>query len=347
MKTAWLLVFLAFAACKGETPKKEAEEVATQRRVPVEVVEVRQGPIRETLTSTSTVDSRRSVDIVAEVPGVVVALEVEQGDSVSKGLKLAQIQRAELALGVQTAQSSVARLQSEVERLKPLFEKGVVSRQMYDEAVWRVEQAQAEQRRASTAAADQRVTTPMDGVVALRSVNLGQQVAMGTPLFRIVDPTDLIVVVNLPETALGRVYEGQVTYVESDALNGKRFDGKVERISPVVDPRTGTVRVTVGLESADSGLRPGMFVKVNIVVEERPDALIIPRRAVVYVEEEPTVFTVRDGLAERKTVKLGVSEGADVQVLSGLEAKQPVVVLGQDGLKNGTPVDAAERKASP
>lgn len=348
MKVAWLVALLAVTACDRDEP--EAEESTTHRRVPVETVDVRKGPIRETMASTSTVESRRTVDIVAEIPGVVVGLQAEQGDQVSKGQKLAQIQRDELALGVQTAQSSVSRLQAEVARLEPLFAKGVVSRQMVDEARWRLEQAQAEQRRASTAAADQRVTSPMDGVVAMRTVNLGQQVAMGTPLFRVVDPSDLVVVVNLPETSLGRVFDGQRAYIESDALAGKRFDGKVERISPVVDPRTGTVRITVALETGDTSapvtLRPGMFVKVNIVVAEQPDALVIPRRAVVYVEEEPTVFTIKEGLAERRSVTLGVNEGADVQVLSGVEAGQPVVVLGQDGLKSGTPVDATARKAT-
>ena len=87
-----------------------------------------------------------------------------------------------------------------------------------------------------------------------------------------------------------------------------------------------------------------MFVKVNIVIEEKSDALIIPRRSVVYVEDEATVFTVAKGLAERRSVSLGVSEGAEIQVLSGLKAGEPVVVLGQDGLKNGTPVDPSKRK---
>ena len=82
------------------------------------------------------------MDVVAEIPGIVISLDVEQGDSVKKNARLAQIQRDELALGVETAQSSVSRLQSEVERLKPLFDKGVVSRQVYDEAKWRLEQAQ-------------------------------------------------------------------------------------------------------------------------------------------------------------------------------------------------------------
>ena len=342
-----LAVLMAFALGCQKDDKPKEDSTAGNRRVPVEVIDVRQGIIRDTLTSTSTVDSRRSVDVVAEIPGIVISLDVEQGDSVKKNARLAQIQRDELALGVETAQSSVSRLQSEVERLKPLFDKGVVSRQVYDEAKWRLEQAQTEQRRARTAAADQRVVSPMEGVIAVRTVNLGQQVAMGTPLFRVVNPTDLIVNINLPESALGRVFEGQRAYLESEALNDKRFDGKVERISPVVDPRTGTVRITVGIEGENTGLRPGMFVKVNIVLEEKDDALVIPRRAVVYVEEEPTVFVAADGIAQRRTVKLGVSEGADVQVLDGLAVGQPVVVLGQDGLKNGTPIDATKRKDGP
>ncbi len=359
-----LLASTLATACnrgKGEG-KPDAGEAAAPKKVPVEVVPVERRDLRASIVSTSAVDSRQAVDIVAEIPGVLVDLDVEQGDFVKKGQRLARVQREELNLGVQTASSNVARLEREVARLKPLYDKGIVSQQQFDEVQYRLETAQNEQKRAQTASADMRVTSPLAGVVAIRHVNRGQQVATGTPLFRVVDPSDLIVDVNLTEQVLGEVFEGQAAYVVSDALENQEFAGKVEKISPVVDPRTGTVRVTIDVEDptaeaktdvpgADTPtrpklrLRPGMFVKVNVVTSERPGVLTVPRRAVVEVEGRPRVFVVSGETVQRRDVELGITEGSLVEVKSGVEDGEQVVVLGQDGLKDGTLVVAETRNS--
>jgi multidrug efflux pump subunit AcrA (membrane-fusion protein) len=371
-----LALIVSVAACKGGgADDTDAGEAAAPKKVPVEVVDVERRDLRASIVSTSAVDSRQAVDIVAEIPGIVVDLDVEQGDTVKKGARLARVQREELNLGLETATSNVSRLEREVERLKPLFDKGIVSQQVYDEARYRLETAVAEQKRAKTASADMRVTSPIAGVVAIRHVNIGQQVATGTPLFRVVDPDDLIVHVNLTEQVLGDVFEGQAAYVASDALDGAEFSGTVEKISPVVDPRTGTVRVTIDLEElandqaaadakpsdtgadeaapkADSSgktrpaprLRPGMFVKVNVVTSQRPDVLVVPRRAVVEVEGRKRVFVVTGETVEARDVDLGIAEGSVIEVTDGVEEGEQVVVLGQDGLKDGTPVVAEMRR---
>lgn len=345
-----LIALTAVTGCDREKGDKDKEKQSAPKKVPVETVKVQRTDLRETIVSTSTVDSRNAVDVVAEIPGAVVELEVEQGDVVKAKQRLARVSREELDLGVASAKSAVSRLEREVERLRPLYEKGILPRQQFDEAVYRLEEARAEQRRANVSASDKRVTAPTDGVIALRYVNLGQQVATGTPLFRIVQPDDLVVHVNLPESALGEVFEGQTAYLRSEAIGADReFASKVEQISPVVDPRTGTVRVTLDLAetTAERGakLRPGMFVKAFIVTSERDGVLAIPRRAVARSDEGPFVFTVSGGTAVRRSVKLGVAEGTRVEVVEGVSEGDPIVVLGQDGLKDGTAVDEQPRAA--
>lgn len=352
MPSRWLIATIAVLVLSACPPKKGEDgqgddKATTPRRVPVEVAAATSGDLRATIVSTSTVDSRHSVDIVAEIPGAVVALEVDQGDEVKKGDVLARVQREELDLGLDAANAMVRRLESEVERLRPLHDKGILSRQQLDEAIFRLEEARGEQRRAKLSVGDKRVRAPADGVVAIRYVNSGQQVATGTPLFRVVQPGDLVVHVNLPESTLGQVFEGQEAYVVSDALSDSEFSGKVEKVSPVVDPRTGTVRITIELESAQGDeknvLRPGMFVKAFIVTDEQKDAVTIPRRAVVQSEGGSFVYRVRDGIARRVAVELGVTEGSKVQIESGIAVGDLIVVLGQEGLKDGAAVDAQER----
>ena len=344
-----LLASLATAACDGPNKEEADTGAAVVSSVPVETVNPRRVDLRDSIVSTSTVESRNAVDVMAEIPGTVVSLEVEQGDEVARGELLGRVSREELGLGVATARSAVARLEAEVERLRPLYEKGILPRQQFDEAKYRLDEARSEQRRANISASDQRVTAPTSGVVALRYVNPGQQVSTGTPLFRIVQSDDLVVTVNLPEAVLGRVFEKQAAFVQSDAMKGTEFGGIVEKVSPVVDPRTGTVRVTIDLDEPAQGqpmvLRPGMFVKAFIVTAEREDALAIPRRAVSQSELGEHVFVVSDGVARRREVELGITEGTEVEVLSGVEEGTPVVVLGKDGLKDGTAVDPQPRSS--
>ena len=348
-RAAILLAFVLIGsvACDGNDGEKDKEEQGAPKSVPVETIAVAHADLRETIVSTSTVDSRNAVDVVAEIPGTVVELAKEQGDPVTKGQQLARVSREELSLGVQTAKSAVARLEREVERLRPLFEKGILPRQQYDDAQYRLEEARTEQRRANMSASDRRVTAPTDGVIAIRYVNLGQQVATGTPLFRIVQPQDLVVHVNLPESSLAKIHEGQLAYLSSDAVGEDEFASKVEKISPVVDPRTGTVRVTLTLADLEpekaAKLRPGMFVKAFIVTEARTGVLAIPRRAVSRSDDGPFVFVVSGGAASRRPVQLGVAEGARVEIVEGLTDGESVVVLGHDGLKDGTAVDEQPR----
>lgn len=345
-------VACASIGCDGRRGDKDADAGPTApREVPVETVAVAKGDLRESIVSTSTVDSRNAVDVMAEIPGTIVELAVEQGDEVQKGQLLGRVSREELSLGVESARAAVARLEAEVQRLRPLYEQGILPRQQYDEAVYRLEEARAEQRRANISASDRRVTAPAAGIVAIRYVNPGQQVATGTPLFRVVQPDDLIVTVNLPETALGKVFEKQPAFLNSDALEGREFAGVVEKVSPVVDPRTGTVRVTIDVvEPAPDEpviLRPGMFVRTFIVTAEKKGVLTVPRRSVSSTESEDFVFVAVDGIARRREVRLGVSEGTRVEVLEGLSEGDQVIVLGKDGLKDGTAVSAELREAEP
>ncbi len=350
MWTAVLLLALGASSCDKSADAKEDEKQSAPKKVPVETVLAARADLRETIVSTSTVDSRNAVDVVAEIPGTVVELSVEQGDTVTKRQQLARVNREELGLGVETAKSAVARLEREVERLRPLYEKGILPRQQFDEATYRLDEAKTEQRRANMSASDRRVTAPTTGVVAIRYVNLGQQVATGTPLFRIVQPNDLVVHVNLPESSLGKIFEGQLAYLRSDAIGADEFASSVEKISPVVDPRTGTVRVTLDLTdiAAETAakLRPGMFVKAFIVTDARTNVLAIPRRAVARSDDGAFVFVVSDGTATRRAVKLGVAEGNRVEVTEGIAEGEAVVVLGQDGLKDGTAVDEQPRGAA-
>lgn len=328
---------------------QEADAGELEAAIPVELSEVTRGAITQTLESTATVAARREVVVLAESRGTATEVKVEEGDRVEQGQLLARLSNPELEMTVPTAASNVSRLRREVGTLEPLMQKGFVSRQSYEEMRFQLTQAQDQLRRAQTQVAALRVKAPLTGLVARRSAVQGQLVNPGQELFYIVDPTELEVVVNIPEKALGRVAEGGDAWVESEALGETRFTGKIRLINPVVNPQTGTVKVTVALSEAGEGLRrlrPGMFVSAHLVTDARADAALIPKRALIYKDDAPFVVVARpegDKLtAQQVRVELGFGEGQSVEVRQGLEVGDRVVVLGQAGLKDGAELKVVE-----
>jgi len=135
-----------------------------------------------------------------------------------------------------------------------------------------------------------------------------------------------------------------------DALGGDRFEGRISRISPTVDPKTGTFRARVEVPDTSRRLKPGMFARVNIVYERRENALQVPRAAILDADGEQSVYVAADGKAEQRRVATGLANNGWVEVIEGLDGSELVVVVGQAGLKTGTPVnvvDASEPAAGP
>ncbi len=337
------LLLLTLGACKEE---KEEKKRFVEKPTPVVVELVKRSTMSDALLSTSTVDSKTSIEILAEVPGVLTRIWVDQGDVVKKGARLAKIQRADLGLSVRSASTSVGQLGREVTRLKPLFEKGIVSRQIYDNAIYQFDQAKVEQSRAKNAASNARVKATSPGLIAMRYVNPGQQVALGTPLFKIIDPEHLIVNIHLPERVLSGQLLGRKVFVESDAV-GIQAQGVVERVSPIVDPRSGTVGVRIAIEN-NSAFRSGMFVRTKLVTHEKENVLVLPRRALIYQEDSISVFVQSKKndrvIALRRKVEVGLKDGSHAEITKGLEEGDKVIIIGQETLKDGTLITLGDVK---
>ena len=156
------------------------------------------------------------------------------------------------------------------------------------------------------------------------------------PTFTVTDLDPLVAYVHVPEQEFRKIAPGQSAEVVVDALSGERFTGTISRISPTVDPQTGTFRARVEVPDASRRLKPGMFARVNIVYERRQDALQLPRSAILDADGTQSVFVVADGKAEQRNIRTGLSNGGWIEVLEGLQGTEQVVTVGQAGLKTGT-----------
>ncbi|HEX6200898.1 MAG TPA: efflux RND transporter periplasmic adaptor subunit, partial [Thermoanaerobaculia bacterium] len=199
-----------------------------------------------------------------------------------------------------------------------------VAKQELAEAEWRIEKT--------------RVRSPFAGQVTRRSAQPGQDVRLGDELFTVAQLEPLVARIYLAEKdVLGLTLDRPVRIaLKADESIG--FHGRIHQISPMVDSATGTVKVTVRAVSPPREVRPGAFVRVDVVKEERPDALVVPKQAVVRELQKTFVFVAEDQVAHKRPVTLGLEEGAMVQALSGVEAGDRVVVAGQGALEDGAAI---------
>ena len=305
--------------------------------VPVEVVEILPGSIAAFIETNGTLEAEREVDIVARTGGPIVGLNTEEGRQVKAGELLAQIDELEARAQVEIARVTLQDAETAYDRAKASLENEIVSREVYDQAFSAFESAKAQLEGNEIQLGYTQIKAPFDGLIIQRAIKFGETVTAGQQLFRISDFDPLLCTIGVPERDLSRLSIGQPAILEVEAFPGERFDGRVLRISPVVDAATGTIRVTLAVDRQNR-LSPGMFAAVRLVTDVRQNALIMPKRALSLESLADSVFVVEDGVAYRRNITLGYEEDDRVEVTGGLRANDRVIVVGQDGLTDATPV---------
>jgi len=299
------------------------------------------GPVTSWIVASGNLEAVELVEVLAKVPGQVETLLVEEGTLVKQGDVLLELDPNEYRLAAARAEAELNKKKADMARYERMLGEGVLAQVDYDQAVYDVRQSELAHEQALLDLAEATVRAPISGVISRREVHRGARVTANQALFTIVNPDRLWVHVRVPEADLPGLEPGQRAEVTSDVLSPGTFEAHVDRIAPVVDPRSGTAKVTVRMSSAEN-LRPGMFVNVRITTASRDDALLIPKRAVVYAGDSTAVYRIdADGngfSAVQVPVRLGSGDSEFVEVLAGLEPGDRVVVLGQDTLRTGMPV---------
>ncbi len=310
---------------------------APSAAVPIQVEAVARRSISQYLETNGTLEAENEVDIVARTSGPVTEINTEEGRLIRVGQLIARIDEREARN--QVAISKVTRDESKLafERTKNSWGEGLVSQEAYDTALSKLSSAEAQLESAEIQFAYTEITAPFDALVVTRDIKLAQYVTPGTTLFRISDFTPLLCRVEIPEKDFPRIRIGQPAHIRVEAYPGDSFSAKVARLRPTVDAATGTFTVTLEVEGQDK-LRPGMFASVYLQTDTHDNAIVIPRDALVLDSLGDTVFVKSGEDAERRGVKLGLRSENSVEVLEGLAQGDLLIVVGQDGLADGTPV---------
>ncbi|GAB3356366.1 efflux RND transporter periplasmic adaptor subunit [Lysobacter tyrosinilyticus] len=333
---------LALAACKGGGGGEAAADGKDGKKkgpeaVPVEVAQASRRAVAASYTGTAPLEARAEAQVIAKVSGVALQVLVEEGQYVHAGQTLVRLDSARSALVAAQSAAQLRKLEANYARSRQLADQKLISANDNDQLRYDLENARAANKAANLELQYANVTAPMSGVIASRSIKAGNFVQINSPIIRIVDVSRLEAVLNVPERELATLKAGLPVQLGVDALPGKTFKGKVDRIAPVVDSGSGTFRVVCAFADGEA-LRPGMFGRIRIDYDQRADALVVPRAALLEDESDPAVFVVRNKKSTRVPVKLGYMDGEWAEVRSGIKQGEQVVTAGKSALRDGSEV---------
>jgi membrane fusion protein (multidrug efflux system) len=311
--------------------------------VPVKVEQVTRGEISKSVLKNTTLEAERWVDVRSRRPGQVVAILREEGDKVREGDVLARLDAEDAELQARQMEVAFVDAQRIHARIQKIFDANLVSEEQFEAAKTQLDRAQAQYEQAKLDFNFTRITSPVEGTVTSRIVEIGNVVSNNQILFSVADFDPLLARILVPEKEIGSIATGQEAVITVESSPGREYQGRVKRISPVVDPQSGTVKVTVEIPASNRTiLRPGMFSSVYIITETRQNTLVIPKKALVLEGEGNQVFvyqkTENGGQAERKKITIGFSDNDRLEVVEGLADGDVVITVGQDGLRPGTAV---------
>lgn len=325
----------------GKTGKDERHERAARIRpaVPVKVSEVDEGTITSSLVFDSVLETESSVEIFAETSGLILEVHVEEGDSVVAGQILALMENVEEGVDAEEAEARYEHQKANFKRTEDLYGRKLINQQEYDNAKFDLEQMRLRFERAKIQLENTIVRSTVSGVVTERNTQAGRRVATNRAMFSIMNLDELFANVNIPGQHMLSIEQGLQAVIDSDLIEGVRYDAFVKLVSPIVDPESGTFKAKVAVSKLNGmPIYPGMFVNVRVIVDTSDDAVLIPKEAIVHEGDLKYIFKVQNGKAKKTLLQEGYSNVGFIQATSDIVKGDLVIVMGQSALKDGANV---------
>jgi RND family efflux transporter MFP subunit len=356
--------------------------------MPVEFAVAKRAPVSEQILVVGNLIGAATVEVVPKVNGRLQRVNVKLGDSVKRGQIIAVVEDSEIQEQVRQADASFAVGQATIrqreadlklaktnlDRSRSLYERQLLPQQTFDDTEARYqaalaqldlakaqfEQAKARREELRITLNNTRIASPVDGFVGKRYVDQGAFVGPNSPVASVVDIRTVRMVANLVERDVKRVGTGTSAAVEVDAFPGEKFSGRVSRVAPVFDPATRTAEMEIEVPNPGFRLKPGMYARVQLTVENKADAVTVPRNAVIDFEGRQGVFVAgsaaagtagSDGPSPQQggnaltakfvPVEIGIRAGELIEIRSGLQEGARVITTGAGALRDGDRVVAA------
>lgn len=377
-KLFWSLLGVAFVGLVGyrivvATQARAAVVDVTIEAPLVRTATVARADVAETVQLTGNVVAEREVSVYAKLPGTVDRVAVDVGDTVRAGQVLAAVEHKEIAWQAKQAQAGVEAAKAahlmaiagrdgaktEYERTKQLAAGGAAPAAVLEGAELKLQAAEAQVAAAlaqvsqAVAAsglmrqqvANASITTPIDGVVTARNLEIGAMASQQVPAFVVQDARTLKLKTSVDLATFTRIRKGQKVAITAEDLPDEVFDGRVALMSPTLDGQTRRAAIEISIDSGNGRLLPHVFAKASVTLGELAQALVVPKDAVLLTSAGAIAYRVRDGVAEARTLKTGPRTDAVVAVLDGLDEGDVVAVGGLGQLSNGAQVRGASSAA--
>lgn len=318
----------------------------------VQVEPVQNQDINAFLVLNGTVEPERKVEVYSRLPAYVKSIVREEGDVVEKGDILALLDDTEIRISHRQAEIQLNQAEltlkdetANYNRSKKLKETDMISEQDIQLAQATYNKARLDHQTKLETFKDldlqlsyTKIKAPVGGYVTERMIEVGTRVNTNQQVYTVEDFSPLLIKVYVPTSDVVNLRTEMESEVSTDVLGTRVFKGKIKLINPRIDVQSGTVKVTVEVFDNTRNLKPGMFVETRILIRNNPGALVVPKKAVSYKDEKAFVFVFKrkdkDMLVEKRDIETGISEGDFIEVVSGLEADEQIVVVGIEGLKD-------------
>ncbi len=314
----------------GGDPRSRPMPVVVQLTVAETVV--------ERVPAVGSLMANESIILRAEIAGLIDTINFEEGTEVSAGELLVRLNADEHQALVEQTQATVKLAQLSFARATDLLRESMISRQELDEAQARLKESQAALRRNQAVLAKTRLLAPFSGTIGLRHVSPGAYIQPGQDLANLEDIDPIKVEFKLSERYAGAIATGKQLEVAVDALPGQIFSGTIYAINPRLDPRTRAFSLRARIPNDNGHLRPGMFARVNLIVDRRDNAITVPEQSIWPQGDQAFVYRVVEGKAALTRVELGERFDGKVEIRSGLIAKEPVIISGHMKIRDGSAV---------
>ncbi len=309
----------------------------------VEVARVTSGRVEQALNSLGTLQARERVPVASLNPGMVTAIHFREGSRVEANALLVELDQRIARANLASAETELRAAQIRFERSQQLSGSGFRSRQQLDDDRAAIDRAAAEVAIRQTQLAQLSVRAPFGGILGQREFGLGEYIEAGKRLVMLEDRSVLRVNFRVPERFLPQLAIGQQVELSLDAVPGRSFSGRVTLLDARADSNDRDIQVRAEIPNDPPVLPSGLFARVRLVIESRPEAIIVPPASVLYTLTGAYVYKVVDGRARRTVVRVGLQLADRVEILDGLQAGDTVVTAGQFNLDDGRRVTTQAR----
>ncbi|HOU02540.1 MAG TPA: efflux RND transporter periplasmic adaptor subunit [Bacteroidales bacterium] len=338
-----VVLALALASCRNQDQNLTADV-----EIPVSVQDISLKPIEEFINTTGTAFPKGQIELKSKISANYY-LEInpqtgkpwKMGDKVRTGDLIARLEDREYVIGVklETTQLNLELAESELKKQESLYEKGGVTLKELKTASIEYENAKTNLESAKLQMAKTRIISPINGVIVdLPYYTPGTQIETGSSIAKIMDYQTMYMEVQLPEKYISVIKPGQDVRLTNYTIPEDTVMGHVTQLSPAIDADSRTFKGNVEISNTNYLLRPGMFVKADIVTNRKDSVIVIPKNIILSRQRGKTVFIVQRGLAEERIIETGLENLTDVEVTRGLMKNDRVVISGYETLSNRSKV---------